>query len=367
MSKKIYSKVPHSTITLRPLSSLTFDSSNPRIPLSRRSEGKQAIVNYMIENENLVDLVASIGEQGFFPGEPLLVVPDSNNEGMYEVVEGNRRLAALFLLREPSLATVKPGTIKALVDESLHQPDEIYTLAFDAREEILDYLGYRHITGVDDWDSLQKARYLKQLAERHQSTFTDINDLYRHLAKLIGSKSDYVKKLLFGFELYTGIETNDFFNIPGLDEESFSFSLLTTATSYTNIREFVGIDESSPEGEYNETHLRELVDWMFRPNSENLTRVPESRSLKTLNSVVANSTALTAFRDGRTLEEAGLLTDEPRENFFKLVSQAYQRLQLAQDSIHHIPEFHDSDIRLCEDVRNLSRTIYSAVLHSTED
>lgn len=362
--------MPDSSIVLLPLERLVFDPLNPRIPLSRRQEGKRAIVNYMIENENLVDLVASIGEQGFFPGEPLLVVPSENTTNAFEVVEGNRRLAALYLLQEPELATSKSGTIRSLVSEAIHHPTEINTLRFDRREEILDYLGYRHITGVDDWDSLQKARYLQQLAERHTSDTVDGDNLYRHLAKLIGSRSDYVKKLLLGFQLYTSIESNDFYDIPGLNEETFSFSLLTTATSYTNIRDFVGADESSSSNEHNDDNLRLLIDWMFRKNTENLTRIPESRSLKTLNSVVAHENALRAFTEGRSLEEAGLLTDEPRENFFKLVNQAYNRLQLAQDSIHHISEFSETDLNLCRDVRNLSRTIHdsvNSVIHPSED
>ncbi len=37
----------------------------------------------------------SIGQQGYFPGEPLLAVKSNGN---YIVVEGNRRLAAVKLL-----------------------------------------------------------------------------------------------------------------------------------------------------------------------------------------------------------------------------------------------------------------------------
>jgi hypothetical protein len=358
--------VADNTIVLRPISKLLFDPLNPRIPLSRRSEGKEGILKYMIDNENIVDLIASIGEQGFFAGEPLLIVPSSIEPGKFEVVEGNRRLAAVYLLNDPTLAKAKISTISTLVSEALSIPNEVPTLEFDSRDKILDYLGYRHITGVDDWDSLQKARYLNQLAERHQSQGLTGVALYKHLAKIIGSRSDYVQKLLFGFKLYTKIESEEFYEIPGLNEESFSFSLLTTATSYSNIKNFLDVDEDK-EFSVNDENLELLVNWMFKENSENVTRVPESRSLKTLNSIVAHDRALEMFKAGRSLEEAGLLTDEPRENFIRLLNQAYQRLLLAQDSVHHISNFEDSDIRLSEDVKNLARTIHTMVIHSKED
>lgn len=359
--------MPASPIRSIEVQSLHFDLLNPRIPASRRSQGPEAILNYMIDNENIVDLIASIGEQGFFPGEPLLVVGTKSSPEAYDVVEGNRRLAALKLLNNPDLATSKRGTISQLVAEADHHPVEVEAIEFTDRNEILDYLGYRHITGVDDWDSLQKARYLQQLADRHRSEYPDPNNLYRHLAKLIGSRSDYVRKLLIGFNLYSGIESNEFYGIPGLSEETFSFSLLTTAMSYSNISDFVGIESDESSSGVNDTNLQLLVDWMFRENSENQTRIPESRSLKTLNAVVANDTARTAFIDGRTLEEAGLLTNEPRENFHKLVEQAYNRLQLAQDSVHHISQFEESDIRLCENTKNLARTIYNMVITQGEE
>lgn len=359
--------MPDSKIIYRSIDKLLFDPLNPRVPVSRRTSGQKSIVQYMIDNENLIDVIASIGEQDFFPGEPLLIVKSSNVADCFEVVEGNRRLASLLVLNDLDLVVSKKNAIRQLVVEAKFRPNSVPTLLFDTRDEILDYLGYKHITGIDDWDSLQKARFLTQLADRHSSSDLAGNDLYKHLAKLIGSRSDYVMKLLSGFKIYNVVESNDFYDIPGLDEETFSFSLLTTAASYSNIREFIGIQESNSSFSFDENNLSLLVDWMFRKNSEGSTRIPESRALKTLNAVVKTDIALRKFKEGRTLEEAGLLTSEPRENFNLLLTQAYQRLLLAQDSVHHISDFREEDKSLSNDIKNLSKTIHTMVLHSNED
>lgn len=172
---------------------------------------------------------------------------------------------------------------------------------------------------------------------------------------------------LSGFQLYTNIENENFFDIPGLNEESFSFSLLTTAVSYSNIKSFLKLDEANEKISFEESHLKELTEWMFRKNEENQARVPESRALQTLNAVVKYPEALSKFREGRSLEEAGLLTDEPRKNFQRLVDQSYKRLQLAQDMIHHIDDFEEQDENLINDVAKLARTIFGSVRVKRED
>src|SRR5256886_5857908 len=50
---------------------------------------------WMLDNANIIELMNSIGEQGFFVGEPLVVIPSKTITGKYEVVEGNRRLTAV--------------------------------------------------------------------------------------------------------------------------------------------------------------------------------------------------------------------------------------------------------------------------------
>ena len=75
---------------------LEFDPENPRFyRLNERAGSDDAVIEEMLDDESVQDLMLSIGEQDYFPGEPLLVVKKGKK---FVVVEGNRRLAAVKLL-----------------------------------------------------------------------------------------------------------------------------------------------------------------------------------------------------------------------------------------------------------------------------
>lgn len=345
-------------ISLKRVDDLQFDPVNPRLPSSKTGASERDVLEYMVIEAKVTDLMLSIATQGYFNGEPILVVPSESDNGKFIVVEGNRRLAALKLLINPEKAPLKHDTINEISQTAIHKPDEIPVIVYSKREDVLEYLGYRHITGVDQWDSLAKARYLYQLKSTRSEK--DYKLLLKELAKIIGSRGDYVHKLLSGYELYKEIEANDFYKISGLNEESFSFSLLTTATSYTEIGAFVGASNDKSTEKINKPHLEELTKWVFKED-EGKTRLGESRNLKTLNAVISSPKALQAFRDGRPLEEARLLTDEPKEIFSNSIDTALKRLKDAKDQSHLINKPNQLDADNLREIFQMARELYTSV------
>ncbi len=348
-----------------PVEDLLFDPHNPRLPSVRAGSTDEEVFRYMFDKGNLVDILLSIATQGYFPGEPMLVTPASNQPGKYEVLEGNRRLAALKLLRDPELAPAKTKkeTVKQIVEQATHRPETVPVIIYSSRQEVLLYLGYRHITGVDEWDSLAKARYLSQLQDEYSEL--DYASMTKQLAKIIGSRADYVNKLLSGYRLYQKIEENNFFNIPNLDEENFQFSQLTTALSYSNINNYVtGSEDETDEEEnlgINFAHLKDLTEWIYK-ETEGRTRLGESRNLKTLNAVVSIPRALKAFKEqGRPLEEAKLLTDEPREIFSNSIRQALSRITDAKSQSHNVQHPSPADQESLKDLIQIARELHIIV------
>jgi hypothetical protein len=345
-----------------PVEDLLFDPRNPRLPSAKTGATDEEVFRYMLDNGNLVDILLSIATQGYFQGEPLLVAPAKHQPGKYEVLEGNRRLAALKLLLNPDLTPAKKETVKQIAEQATYRPDSVPVLIYSSRQEVLLYLGYRHITGVDQWGSLAKAKYLSQL----QSEYSELDyvSMTKQLAKIIGSRSDYVHKLLSGYQLYQKIEENNFFKIPNLDEESFQFSLLTTALSYSNINNYVtGATEDTGEEstKINLDHLKDLTEWIYK-EIEGRTRLGESRNLKTLNAVVSVPRALKAFKEhGRPLEEAKLLTDEPREIFSNSIRQALARITDAKSQSHHVQHPSPADQENLRDLVQIARELYTVV------
>lgn len=334
-----------SQIEYIPVDQLAFDPNNPRLPstvTSKQNEDdyENEVINWMLQFENVTELMSSIGEKGFFPAEPILVV--ANGQGLFEVIEGNRRLTAVKLLNDPSIAEKKKNTIKDIISEAKSGmiPTEIPSIKFNSRDEVLGYLGYKHITGVQPWDSLAKAKYLKQL----QLTLPE-DSFYNQcktLAKIIGSKANYVRLLLVGVNIYEVIEDDNFYDIPDLNEETFGFGIFYTALGRENISKYVGVDffEDDPIQNLNRENLNDLTSWIFKKNSEGFTRLGESRKLTELNKILDPSfpKALDAFKSGRTLAESVRLTDLPIEVFLKSLNDSLDNLKTSRDYLHEISE-----------------------------
>src|SRR5687767_14689436 len=99
------------TIEYVDVGNLRFDPLNPRFPKGLNGKVEAEVFSWMLRDATIIELMGSIGELGYFPGEPLLVAK-TNKKGVFEVVEGNRRLTAVKLLREPELAPVRKKAVR---------------------------------------------------------------------------------------------------------------------------------------------------------------------------------------------------------------------------------------------------------------
>lgn len=309
---------------------LSFDPENPRFYRLNDTSSVPQVIEEMLDEEGVQDLMSSIGQKGYFPGEPLLVVQDGESR-RYVVIEGNRRLAAVKLLNgEISPPNRRKTSIKQILDESVVEPSfELPCIIYPQRRDILRYLGYRHITGIKEWDSLSKAKYLLELREQF---YTGINgdNLLRSLAKDIGSRSDYVGTLLTSLSLYSRAESNKFYGLP-LKASDIEFSFLTTSLNYSDICDWLNLD-SRKDFEIknlNEEHLKLAFSWLFVPNEEGITVLGESRNISKLAAIVACPNAVAVLKDKRNLSEAYLYTDGPESALRVALDQAFERTKTA--------------------------------------
>jgi len=82
------------------VASLHLDAKNPRLGRETSPRTPREIIQYLFKHDKAMEIAESITVRGYFPNEPLLAIKE---DGRYVVVEGNRRLAALKVLREPGL------------------------------------------------------------------------------------------------------------------------------------------------------------------------------------------------------------------------------------------------------------------------
>jgi hypothetical protein len=333
------------------LTQLELDSDNPRLPKSLHGQPEEKILEYMLLDASLIELMLAIGKNDFFPGEQLLVVKNIGDS--YKVVEGNRRLSALKVLNNPDIAKVQKSKVQQVLEETGHRPTEIPCLIFENEADIHNYLGYRHITGIKEWKLLEKARYLYDLWKNLYNNLP-INSAARELAKSIGSRKDYVKRILVGYEVYKIIEDEAFYKIKGLDDTTFYFNYIADSLSKSNIAEFLGVDISNIKEEYvteiNQKHLKIWVHWLFEKNSENRPRlIGDSESLTALNRILGNDIARKAFENGLSLESADELTGENDSQFLNFINSALQSLENADRIVTKVAtNYADVEIQLKE-------------------
>lgn len=319
-------------ITTVHIKDLFLDPENPRLPESVERD-QQSMLDYIAETTSIEELMEAIAENDFFQGEPIIVVPDQKNKGKYIVVEGNRRLTAVKLLHDPAICSSPGVRMRAIAGEAKYKPDEIPVVTRNTRSEVLPYLGFRHITGVKQWEPLAKARYIEQLFALTDNKL-QAKIRYTDIARAIGSRRDHIKRNLDALAVYKVIEDADFYEIERLDDKSIKFAVLSTAIADERIGYFVGTHSKDADGEYistdpivnssklNKKAISELAHWLYEKDKKGKTKVGESRKLRELSAVVANPKALAAFRAGSTLSIAYQLTSDVSADFIELLNQA---------------------------------------------
>ena len=330
-------------IQFKPLTDLQLDPQNPRLPESVERDQK-SMLDYIAETTSIEELMDAIAENDFFPGEPLIVTPDEKNKGKFIVIEGNRRLTAVKLLQDPGFCSRPGARMREIAENARFTPKTLPVVIKATREEVLPYLGFRHITGIKQWEPLAKARYIEQIFEQTPQKRAP-KDRYDQVAKTIGSRRDYIKRNLDALAVFKIIKAHDFFEIEDLDDESLKFSVLSTALADERIGNFAGSARNLNDGDYepthpiadpsslNQAHIKEITKWLFEKDAKGKTKVGESRNLRLLSAVVADTRAVKALRGGSPLKTAYQLTSDLTKDFVELLYQAEAALTEASSMV----------------------------------
>jgi hypothetical protein len=149
------------TISL-PVESLLVDPRNPR---HETVTGQSAAIKAIVDEQGikLVNLARDIAERGLNPLDRVLVVKSGKS---YTVLEGNRRVVALKLLKNPKLADGTPiaAEIKKIAASSHKAPGAIECEVATSREAAKHWLILRHQgeqdgRGVVPWNPLTSIRF----------------------------------------------------------------------------------------------------------------------------------------------------------------------------------------------------------------
>ena len=132
------------------------------------------------EKNSFISLIKSIAHHGFVPGDPIVVWQNESNDKFY-VAEGNRRVLALKLLRNPSKA---PISIRALVRAEaklidLNDIAKIRVAIAPSLEACEWYISQRHASSSiqKTWSRYQQQRWIANLYDKYDRDITKLKEI----------------------------------------------------------------------------------------------------------------------------------------------------------------------------------------------
>lgn len=307
-----------------PIREIFLDEENPRLP-EAVSRKQSDMVLYIARNTSITELMTAIAENGYFPGEPIVVVPRA--AGGYWAVEGNRRLTALKLLQDPTLYP-KNTRVREISESAVHKPDSVPCVVFNDRNDVVNYLGYRHITGVKQWEPLAKARYISLYIDSQTDKAKNPAERYKETARGIGSQAPFIKRQLDALAFYRHAEARNFYNIESLTEESISFSLLSTALGYDSILNYVSTAEHPYffADSFDDDAVKNLTEWLFSKNEDGETVLGDSRNIQRLAIIVGDEKARAQLISDKSFTKAFAATKGVAVEFNDLLVEIAQKL-----------------------------------------
>ncbi len=352
-----------------PIERLLIDRENPRLASSAVDEPSQEDLIRVLWTEMAVDEVAlSIAANGYYRDEALLVVPDKDSGaapgGRYVVVEGNRRLAAVLLLRDSGLRNrIKATGLPVISNRARRALDLLPAFIHPDRESIWAYVGFRHVNGTRPWDAFSKAKYVAHVHEEFRVPLGEIADR-------IGDRHSTVMRLYFGYKVLRQAE-----EMAGFDKEDrirnrFYFSHLYTAVEYPEFKHFLGITEESakrraPVSRRKLDDLADLMIWLYGQRSTNKHPVVRTQApdLSRLRHVIAKPSALSLLRRGYPLDAAFENSIGDPRRFREAVFAAKEELQKAKATVttgyggeEHLLETMEGVVATAESVLDEMRT-----------
>jgi len=319
------------------LDSLFLDPKNPR--LGRKFTGENLTQEQVLEQMqywSLEELATSFLENEFWPQEALLCVKENlyGSEKLI-VIEGNRRLAALKLLKQAFDGNPHSSFWHDLT-HGVASPTNLFTripyIKMDNRSEIDAFLGYRHVTGIKEWAPAEKAEYISYLIK-------DKGLSYEEVRRKIGSKLDTVRRNYIAFRLLLQMEGTEGIDLEAVEDK---FSVLFLAIRTAGVQQFLDLniqaepDKSEiPVKPQFEENLKDFSKWLFG-TEEFEPLITDSRQVDRFAKALQSPEAVQYLRTARrpSLEYAFQTAGGAEEEVAKLIEEAFFNVEQSLSTIH---------------------------------
>jgi hypothetical protein len=275
---------------------LKLDAHNPRLSLEEEGSDQPKLLEIMIKRFKVEEIAESILAAGYLPFDPLIGLAEAND---VTILEGNRRVAAIQLLLEPEKAPEKfrlkwIGLSKRLPKKTREDLAAIKVEVHKNRDDfnVRSYIGFRHVTGVLKWPSLEKAGFIAELIEEDHWSYAQVADR-------LGSYPRHVEKHYVAYKL---VRQSAGLQVKGTENMERAFGVLLRGLQAGGISDFLGVKyPNNPKSSRNPVppskrdNLSEFVLWTF--GTEDRSRIlKDSRDLTKWGKILNSPAALGYLR-----------------------------------------------------------------------
>ncbi len=333
---------------------LRFDARNPRLADGREDLDQNELLSVLWRDFAVDELALSIAANGFFPHEPLFVAEE---DGERVVVEGNRRLAAVRLLRHAALRKDVGATNLPRISAARARALERLPVIIESRREVWQYVGFKHVNGPQVWRSHSKAQYITWVHNGLHVTLEDI-------AKQIGDRHLTVRRLYRAQMVLQQAADADVFHVEDRARKQFAFSHLYTGLDYKGFAAYVGLardryDSPRPVPKTKTEQLGTLLTWLYGSKSRNREPLIKSQNpdLRVLDEVLLTKNGVAALERGLGLSVSHEIGRGDDALFREALLAARQSLQEARGKL--LTGYRgERDLRsLAEDITELAQSI----------
>lgn len=294
-----------------PVELLEFDKSNPRLSTGNEYSvtDDASIISIYREIAALDELVLSICSNTYLDLEPLIVI--GPNSGPFRVLEGNRRLAAIKVIRDPVLAKrCKISVPQPVSDLVLLSIENILAYRVEKETDAEAFIGFKHINGPHRWDAYAKARFVATWYKRDRDNGLTIDQI----ARQTGDTNNTIRSYIASIFVLDQAEREGIFSISDrANKGRFAFSHLYTALDRKEYQGYLELekgwnqepsDDPIPANAVDK--LGQVLRFIYGSKKEGRPGLVESQNpdLANLGKCLASSAATTRLIAGDSLQQA---------------------------------------------------------------
>ncbi len=323
------------------IENLYLDPKNPRLGrrLIEEKPPQEKILKWMVAEGVLDELAVSFLESGFWTQEALVVVKEKlGRKKELVVVEGNRRLAALKMLfkayEREDVSKKWEEIAENAQPAQMNKLKEIPFVLADSRKEVQAYLGFRHVSGIKEWNPAEKAEFIAHLIEDQKLSYSQV-------MRRIGSKTPTVRQNYIAYKMLLQMEEQS--AEISIEKVEDRFSVLYLSLRTEGVQDYLEVDTQAEPNEARQPvprskskELANFAGWLFGTDDKKAI-VKDSRDTDNFGTILESPKAIdylersanpvfeTAFRiaGGSELETA------------RHIERAADEVQEALKTAHH--------------------------------